>query len=108
MDIANAVRKRLRIHILEEVAGGAGCHGGKDLGVVREARQHEHARTRCGLENPAYRADAVAPRHDQIEEHDVGRQRCGNLYRVVRAFSLADNVDALLQTEEGAQTLSNH
>ena len=107
VDIANAVRERLGIDVLEQVAGRSRRDRREDLRVVREARQHEHADPGRDLEQAADRPDPVALGHDQVEEDHIGRRRCGDADRLVGARGLADHLDAVLKTQERAQPFAN-
>ena len=92
---------------LEQVAGGAGAHGGQELLVVAEARQHDHARLRPRLADLLHRPDAVEPRHLEVHQHDVRREprRLGD--RLDAVARLADDLDPLLQAEERAEPLAD-
>src|SRR5580704_402963 len=108
MDVADAVGECPGIDVLEQVAGSPGCDRRKDLSVVGEAREHEHAGARDDLEEAADCADAVALRHDQVKEDDVGhRLRC-DAHRCIGTRGLTHYLDALLEAQERAEPLANH
>ena len=105
--VANGDASASRIDVLEQVPRGTGGGGGEDLRVVREARQHDDANARHGVEEPADRTDAVTGRHHEVEEHHVGPRSGGFGHRLGRAARLADHLDAVLQAEERTESLAH-
>ena len=107
VDVTNGVRERLRIDVLEQVAGRARGHRGEDLCVVREASEHQHTNPRRDLDEPSKRADAVALGHHEVEQHHIGGDSAGDIDCLCGARRLADDLNAILESKKTAQSLTN-
>ena len=94
------------LDVLEQVAGGAGAQRGEELVVVAEARQHDDPRARA-LAQALQRADAVEPRHHEVEQDHVGVGARGGVDRGLAVAGLGDDLDVVLEVEERAQALAH-
>ena len=96
-----------RLDVLEQVAGRARAQRGEQLLVVAEAGEHDHARGGRRSRSAPQRADAVEPRHHEVEQDHVGRvlRRGGD--RLLAVAGLADHLDVVLQVEERPQALAH-
>ena len=93
-----------RLDVLEQVAGRSRAHGGQQLVVVEEGRQHDHARAWIPLPEAVERGDPVDPRHDEVEQDHVGVEPLRLAQRLLAVFRLADDLDLVLELEERAQS----
>ena len=93
------------LDVLEQVAGGARAQRREELVVVAEAGQHDHPR--AGAPQALERADAVEPRHHEVEQDHVRVGARGGVDGGLAVAGLGDDLDVVLEVEERAQALAH-
>ena len=108
VDRADRLDQLLRLDVLEQVAGRARAHGGEQLVVVDEARQHDrpHGRARRSRSRRIASIPSMRGITRSISTTS-GAQLLDQRQRLLAVGRLADHLDVVLQVEERPQPLAH-
>ncbi len=99
-DAAYRVDDGLGIHVLQQIAAGAGAQRVRHV-VLRIAHgQDRHRHLAAGLAQPPQERDAVHRRHAQVHHDQVGGERAGERERLVGVAGGGQHGDVALQLEK--------
>ena len=90
--------------VLEQKAARPGPQRGQHVLVEVEGRQHDHARRRVELHQPARGLDAVHAGHADVHQADVGRHTPRQPHGVLAVRRLPDDLKILLGLEDEAKS----
>src|SRR5215213_2842734 len=86
---------------LEQVTGSPATDRAEQVLLGAGSSQYDHLARWSSLAQPWQRAEAVEPRHREVEQDQVGRQLARPLDRRLPVFGFADHVEAVLPEKAG-------
>ena len=103
-DGADGVLDLRRVEVLQEVAGGAGHHGGEERVPVGVRGEDQHLRLRADAAHLATGLDAGAVRQPEVHDHDVRLDAAGDVDGLAHGAGLADDDELASLREQVGQT----
>ena len=102
------LEQALRLHVLEQVAVGAGAQDVDHVALVVGHGEHHDARVDSGLAQRAQGVQAVHALHVQVQQDHVRVQLGGQAQGFLAAAGLADHAEVVFQFEQLGDALAHH